>query len=93
MSKKILIPSEMLEPVVTKTIAEIFEHFALEAWTYEQMLERLWSLSHFVDNCGAIHCSLALTNTIGMVLSHKDNRDELRKNFKETLDKHTEENL
>ena len=91
--RKILIPSELLEPIITKTIGEIIEHFALGMWSYEQMVERIESLNHFVDNCGAIHCGLAVSNTLGMILAHEGNKEELRIKLKKVADKHYTENI
>lgn len=88
--KTIKIPSELLEPIVTKTLGEFMECFALGSYTYKELEDRIWGLSHFVDNCGAVHCSLAITNLQGMIWGLKDRPDELKKIFRDALDKHYE---
>lgn len=84
----IKIPSEMLEPIVTKTLGELMECFALGSYTYKEMDDRIWGLAHFVDNCGAIHCSLSITNFQRMIWRFQDKPEELRKMFRDVAIKH-----
>lgn len=93
MNDKVFIPSELLEPIITKTIGEIIEHFACGMWSYERMETSILTLNHFVDNCGAIHCSLAISNTMGMIWRYKEKQEELRAIFKKVADKHYTENI
>lgn len=86
--KKILIPSEVLEPIVTKTIREIFEHIGCGQWTIQEAIIRINSISHLVDNCGAIHCSIAINEPLRLLQAYEDKPEELQKMFKEVMDKH-----
>lgn len=92
MAEKILIPSEMLEPIIQKTIREIMEHFALGMWSYDEMLTRINSLGHFVSNCGAVHCGIAINEPLNMILDYKEKPEELRKLLKRIIDEHYEKN-
>jgi 3-deoxy-D-arabino-heptulosonate 7-phosphate (DAHP) synthase len=89
MSDKILIPSEMLEPVITKTLADIFSWYgADQKLSYRDMEQMITGLSMFVSNCNATHCNIAITNVQGMIWQFEKQPQKLRKLFKEVADRH-----
>ncbi len=89
MSDKILIPSELLEPVITKTIADIFSWYASDPkLSYRDVGKMLNALSMFARNCNATHCSIAISNIQGKISILDGHQKKLRGTFKRVLINH-----
>jgi len=82
---KVLIPSETLEPIVTKTIADMWSWFGNDPkMTWYDLDKMMCGLGMFIQNTNAIHCILAYNNARGMLLKYENKPEQLRALFKKT---------